>query len=218
MNEEKLHLWRDAMVRDQLQARGINDPRVLEVFRRVPRHLFVPEHWRDESYEDHPVSIGESQTISQPYMVALMTQCLELQGNEKVLEIGSGSGYQTAILAELCSQVVTIERIGLLSTRAKEILDRLGYKNVTFRVGDGTLGVPEFAPYDRILVTASAPEIPEPLSEQLVEGGMMVLPVGHGFMQELIIARRRGRELSRKFECRCVFVPLLGMYGFPERD
>ena len=216
MKEDKWRQWREIMVTEQMDARGIRDPRVLEAFLRVPRHLFVPEQWRENAYEDHPVTIGEGQTISQPYMVALMTECLELRGNEKVLEVGTGSGYQTAILAELCAQVITIERYGTLSARAKEVLDSLGYANVKYQVGDGTCGVPEFAPYDRIIVTATAPDVPQPLVEQLADGGIMVLPVGGGFSQELIIARKRGKDIRRDFVCRCVFVPLLGKYGFPE--
>jgi len=216
MNEDKWQRWRELMVNDQLEARGIRDARVLAAFRRVPRHLFVPERWRDESYEDHPVTIGEGQTISQPYMVALMTECLELRGDEKVLEIGTGSGYQSAILAELCAEVITIERYGTLSARAKEVLDGLGYMNIKFRVSDGTLGAPEVAPFDRIIVTASAPDVPEPLAEQLADGGIMALPVGGGFSQELIIARKRGEEIRRDFVCRCVFVPLVGKHGYKE--
>jgi protein-L-isoaspartate(D-aspartate) O-methyltransferase len=216
MNEDKWQRWRELMVSGQLEPRGIRDARVLEAFRRVPRHLFVPEQWRDESYEDHPVTIGEGQTISQPYMVALMTECLELRGDEKVLEVGTGSGYQSAILAELCAKVITIERHGTLSARAKEVLDGLGYTNIKFRVGDGTLGAPDTAPFDRIIVTASAPSVPEPLAEQLADGGIMALPVGGGFSQELIIARKRGSEIKRDFVCGCVFVPLVGKHGYKE--
>lgn len=215
-NDNNWGRWREEMALDQLKSRGIIDPRALDAFRRVPRHLFVPERLRDEAYEDHPVHIGEGQTISQPYMVALMTEHLELSGNEKVLEVGTGSGYQAAILAELCAQVVTIERYESLSLRAKAVLDGLGYKNIIYRVGDGTCGVPELAPFDRIIVTASAPDVPQPLVEQLAEGGILVVPVGGGFSQQLVIARKHGTATSVSYGCRCVFVPLLGKHGFPE--
>ncbi len=204
------------MVRRQLRARRIIDRRVLDAFGKVPRHLFVPECRRGQAYEDYPLSIGEGQTISQPYMVALMTERLELKGDERVLEVGTGSGYQTAILAELCESVVTIERFGMLSVRAKETLDSLGYANITYCVGDGTRGVEKHAPYDRIIVTASSPDVPQPLIDQLADSGLIVIPVGRGFSQDLLVVRREGADINTEFVCKCVFVPLVGKYGFPE--
>lgn len=215
-NDEGRRAEREEMVRAQLKCRDIRNPRVLETFRRVPRHLFVPERWQRLAYDDHPVSIGEGQTISQPYMVALMTQCLELKGTEKALEVGTGSGYQTAVLAELCARVVTIERFGALSAQAKEILDRLGCTNIKYLVGDGTCGVPEEAPFDRIIVTASAPDVPQPLTEQLADGGIIVIPVGGSFSQDLVVGRKIGGALRSADVCKCVFVPLLGRHGFRE--
>ena len=215
-DEDKWRVEREEMVRRQLESRDIDDERVLDVFRRVPRHLFVPERWRDDAYSDHPLSIGEGQTISQPYIVALMTQRLELKGGEKVLEVGTGSGYQAAILAELCESVVTIERFGTLSVKAKETLDSLGYANITYCVGDGTRGVEEHAPYDRIIVTASSPDVPRPLVDQLADGGLIVIPVGGGFSQDLLVVRKKGTGVRRESVCKCVFVPLVGQYGFPE--
>ncbi len=215
-DEDKRRVRREEMVRRQLESRDIDDERVLDAFRKVPRHLFVPGRWHGDAYDDHPLSIGEGQTISQPYMVALMTQYLDLKGAEKVLEVGTGSGYQAAILAELCESVVTIERFGTLSVRAKETLDSLGYANITYRVGDGTCGVPEFAPYDGIIVTASSPDVPQPLIDQLAEGGLIVIPVGGGFSQDLFVVRRKGTGVRRESVCKCVFVPLVGKHGFPE--
>lgn len=205
------------MVERQIRRRGIRDGRVLDVFRSVPRHLFVPPRWRDQSYEDHPVDIGYGQTISQPYIVALMSEALRLRGHERVLEIGTGSGYQTAILASLCSHVYTVERIAELSAAARRVLDELGYANVSYRVGDGTLGWPEEAPFDGIMVTAAAPSVPESLKSQLGEGGRLVMPVGGRGGQDLIVLKRRGEEFERERLCGCVFVRLIGHEGWPER-
>lgn len=213
MNYDRL---REEMVREQLIPRGIEDERVLVSFRKVKREVFVPAELREDAYGDFPLSIGEGQTISQPYMVALMTQCLELTGNEKVLEIGTGSGYQTAILAELSKQVYSIERIRTLARRAEEILEKLNYTNIKILVGDGTLGWKEFSPYDRILVTAAAQEIPSPAMDQLKEKGIMVIPVGSIYSQDLkVIKKEKGRAKVKTVE-RCVFVPLIGKYGWDE--
>ena len=207
---------RERMVKRQLQARDITQPSVLDAFRRVPRHLFVPEPERSMAYEDHPLSIGLDQTISQPYMVALMTQWLSLGGWETVLEIGTGSGYQTAILAELAQEVRSVERFQDLSDRAQSALGSLGYENITFRVGDGTLGWLEAGPFDRIIVTAGAPEVPESLKSQLADGGLLVLPVGPREGQELTVIRRDGDRYEQKSVCPCVFVRLVGKEGWPE--
>lgn len=210
---------RALMVEEQILSRGVRDRRVLEALLKVPRHLFVPKEYIDEAYNDYPLPIGYGQTISQPYMVAVMTELLELSGVEKVLEIGTGSGYQTAILAELSREVCTIEKVEELSIRAQEILMRLGYKNVKFKVGDGTLGWPEEAPFDRILVTAGAPEPPPPLLEQLSLDGIMVIPVGSRYSQVLTRVRKKGEskyESEELFDC--AFVPLIGEFGFEKGE
>jgi len=208
---------REEMVKKQLIPRGINDRKVLDAFLKVEREKFVPLSSRRDAYRDFPLSIGEGQTISQPYMVALMTQCLELTGSEKVLEIGTGSGYQTAILALLSRQVYSVERIPSLAERAKKLLSEMGYSNVRIFVGDGSMGLKEYSPYERILVTAGAGDIPPPLIEQLDEEGIMVIPVGDVYSQELIVAKKqKGKILKRKVE-RCVFVPLIGKYGWEGR-
>ncbi len=211
MNFQEL---RDLMVDSQLIPRGINDNRVLAAMRRVPRHLFIDEPQWYRAYEDMALPVGEGQTISQPYMVAIMTQLLGLSGKENVLEIGTGSGYQAAVLAELSNQVYTIERIQSLSDHAREVIRTLGYENIHLRVGDGTLGWPESAPFDRILITAGAPEMPLPLIEQLSEGGIIVAPVGDRFSQQLLKMTKRKGELSKEYLTPCVFVPLVGKYGW----
>lgn len=202
------------MVEHQLRSRGIRDARVLQAFREVPRHLFVPPERADEAYDDHPLDIGLGQTISQPYMVALMTEALRLRGGERVLEIGTGSGYQTAILAHLCRCVYTIERLEGLSQRAQATLEQLGLRNIRFRVGDGTLGWPEEAPFDAILVTAAGPSVPPSLEAQLADGGRLVMPVGGWGEQELIALERRGDSFRRENLGGCVFVPLIGREGW----
>jgi protein-L-isoaspartate(D-aspartate) O-methyltransferase len=204
------------MVQRQIAARGIHDQRVLEAMRTVPRHLFVPSGARAMAYQDGPLRIGEGQTISQPYIVALMTQMLELEGHERVLEIGTGSGYQAAILSLLTAQVYTIERHAALATRAQELLHGLGYDNVSVRVGDGTLGWPEHAPYDAVIVTAAAPDVPDPLTEQLADGGRLVAPVGGSWSQMLVRIRRRGEHLHRQETSSVAFVPLIGEFGWTE--
>jgi len=207
----------DRMVRLQVESRGVRDRRVLAAMRRVPRHLFVPPGSRAAAYEDHPLPIGHGQTISQPYIVAFMTEALELRGAERVLEIGTGSGYQTAILAELCVKVFSVERIPELADRARGILAELGYVNVGVRTGDGSEGWPEKAPFDGIIVTAAAPEVPTTLRNQLADNGLLVLPVGDiRGMQELVVARRSGSSFSIRSSIGCRFVPLLGKGGFPE--
>jgi len=208
---------RDSMVSGQLLSRGIADERVLEAMRKVPRHLFVPEDEQDSAYGDYPLPVGHHQTISQPYIVAYMTEALELKGREKVLEIGTGSGYQTAVLAELAQEVFTIERIEGLLTDAKEKLMRLGYQNIRFRVGDGTLGWVEHAPYDGIIVTAAGPEVPKPLVEQLSEGGRLVIPVGRRFSQRLVRIRKETYSYREEPLMDVRFVDLVGLYGWPDK-
>lgn len=207
---------RDYMVESQLIPRGIRDARVLDAMRKVPRHLFVDEPIQYKAYDDTPLPAGEEQTISQPYMVAIMTELLELKGSERVLEIGTGSGYQAAILAELSGHVYSIERIESLSKKAEEVIRTLGYSNIYFRVSDGTLGWPEEAPFDRIIITAGAPELPEPLIKQLSEGGILLAPVGDRSSQQLIKGKNKKGELIKELHTPCVFVPLLGRYGWME--
>ncbi len=205
---------RERMVRTQIASRGIKDPRVLAAMLKVPRHLFVEEALKDQAYGDYPLPIGEGQTISQPYIVALMTEALELKGPEKVLEVGTGSGYQAAILAELAKWVYSIERYPSLAERAKRILERLGYRNVIIKVGDGTKGWPEVAPFDAIIVTAAGPKIPEPLLEQLAEGGRLVMPVGDEWSQFLIKVTKKGGKFLKENLGAVRFVKLVGEYGF----
>lgn len=207
---------RDIMVRTQLVPRGIADPRVLEAMRRVPRHIFAGESMRQYAYDDSALPIGDGQTISQPYMVAVMTELLEVKDTDKVLEVGTGSGYQAAVLAELAKEVYTVERFESLSARAREKIREAGYENVFFRVGDGTLGWPEAAPFDGIIVTAGAPDIPEPLIRQLSEGGIIVIPVGDRSSQRLLKAFKHDGKLSYEHHTPCVFVPLLGEFGWRE--
>ena len=205
---------REMMVEVQLKGRGIKDKRVLEAMGKVPRHRFVEKKFQSTAYADYPLSIGEKQTISQPYMVALMTQCLKLQGDEKVLEVGTGSGYQVAILAELAKEVYSIERIASLARRARKILPELGYPNIRFKVGDGTRGWEKHSPYEGIMVTAGSPDIPQSLVDQLSEGGRMVIPVGGNFSQELVVVRKWKGKVEKKNICGCVFVPLIGKFGW----
>lgn len=204
------------MVQEQIKARGISDERVLAAMFKIPRHLFVDKALWDQAYSDYPLPIGEGQTISQPYIVALMTAGLELSGKERVLEIGTGSGYQTAILAELASEVYTIERIDVLSEKAKEILSELDYSNVFYYVGDGTLGLPEMAPFQAILVSAAAPDVPSTYIEQLDEGGRLVIPVGSRYAQTLYQIIRQPDGAIKKIDFGgCRFVPLVGEFGWP---
>jgi len=205
---------REKMVENQIINRGIFDKRVHEAMRKVPRHRFVSDSLLYQAYNDSPLPIGEGQTISQPYMVALMTERLELIDDCKTLEIGTGCGYQTAILAELCEKVFSIERIPTLSLKAERILRELRYKNVSFIIGDGTKGLPKEAPFDRIIVTAGAPEIPQILVEQLSDGGIMVIPVGSRFFQTLQIIRKKDDNIRISEDCQCTFVKLIGEYGY----
>ncbi len=214
LQDRRFETLRRRMVDEQLAAHGIRDPRVLEVFRTVPRHVFVPAERVDQSYEDHPVAIGGGQTISQPFMVACMTQALELRGGEKVLEVGTGSGYQTAVLRAMGADVYTIERLPELSERARLTVEQAGLPGVHYRVGDGSRGWPEEAPFDRVIVTAGAPTMPLSLVEQLREGGSMVIPVGGEEEQELLLVRRGQGRVSRERICACVFVKLLGDEGW----
>ncbi len=202
------------MVEQDLRARGIRDSRVLEAFLKVPRERFVPARERVHAYADRPLPIGFGQTISQPYMVAVMLEALELSGREKVLEIGTGSGYQTALLAELAREVYTVDIIPELVDQARWVLKDMGYRNIRFRVGDGGEGWPEHAPFDRIIVSAAMPEIPSPLLEQLADGGILVGPVGDLMEQDLVRLRRRGETFNRQPLGRCAFVPLRGKWGF----
>jgi protein-L-isoaspartate(D-aspartate) O-methyltransferase len=204
------------MVSEQIQARGIHDVAVLAAMLRVPRHFFVEAALRERAYEDTPLPIGERQTISQPYMVALMTAALELRGGERVLEIGTGSGYQTAVLAELGANVVSVERIPGLAERARLVLGLIGHAGVRIEVGDGSLGWPDAAPYDAILVTAGAPQIPRPLLDQLAPQGRLVLPMGEDELQSLVRLRRGGMGLIEEYLGECRFVKLRGSYGWEE--
>jgi protein-L-isoaspartate(D-aspartate) O-methyltransferase len=202
------------MVEEQLLRRDIKDERVLEVFKKIERHKFIPKDLITNAYADFPVPIGENQTISQPYIVALMTEQLSLTGEEKILEIGTGSGYQTAILAELAKEVYSIERLEYLNKRAEIVLKELGYKNIKMKVDDGTLGWPEFAPFDRIIITAASPRIPLPLIEQLKENGKLILPLGESLGQVLTLVEKKKDKLESIRICGCVFVPLIGKYGY----
>jgi protein-L-isoaspartate(D-aspartate) O-methyltransferase len=215
LTEEQLRELREDMVNQQLRARSIHDTRVLDALRRVRRHEFVPPELQHLAYQDAPLPIGENQTISQPYIVAAMTQLANLQGHERVLEIGTGSGYQTAVLCELADYVYTLERYPLLADRAAEVLARLGYENVDIHIGDGSQGLPDMSPYDVIIVTAAAPSIPGPLVSQLSpEGGRLIIPVGERTQQRLQIVRREGSRCYVQQSTHVRFVPLVGQYGF----
>jgi protein-L-isoaspartate(D-aspartate) O-methyltransferase len=209
VEEQQQHLSR------LLQRRGISDPRVLAAIARTRRDLFVPEELRHLAYEDTALAIGEEQTISQPYIVALMTQELALNGDELVLEVGTGSGYQAAILAQLCRAVVTIERLPSLSERAQMVLAELGFTNIEYRIGDGTLGCPDRAPFDGVIVTAAAPDVPAPLFRQLKLGGRLVAPIGEEPTQMLTLIIKREPEPIVRNLCECRFVRLIGEAGWP---
>lgn len=208
---------RRQMVADQIACRDVSDPRVLDAMRAVPRHRFVPSSLLSQAHGDFPLPVGEGQTISQPYIVALMTEHLRLSQGAHVLEIGCGSGYQTAVLSEVVGprgDVVSIERIPALARSARERLAELGYDNITVVEGDGTLGHPEGAPYDGIIVTAAAPKAPEPLVEQLGEGGRLIIPVGGSWAQELVAIERQDGGVRKRHICGCRFVPLIGEHGW----
>ena len=210
------HMARERMVKTQLIPRGINDKRVLQAMGKIPRDRFIEEALKGEAYNDHPLPIGHKQTISQPYIVALMTEAIELTGNERTLEIGTGSGYQTAILAELSEKVYTVERIKSLLVKSRNILAELGYNNILFKAFDGTLGWKEYEPYDAIIVTAGAPNVPQPLLDQLAEGGRLIIPVGNRFSQELIkMTKKRGRYIQKNLGG-CRFVDLIGVHGWKD--
>ena len=205
---------REHMVESQLVRRGIKDRRVLDAMRQVPRHLFIPKDTRDLAYCDGPLPIGQGQTISQPYIVALMTELLELTGQEKVLELGTGSGYQAAILSRLVRQVYSVERHAALAEQAEKVFAQLDYDNIVISVGDGTLGWPEHSPYEAIIVTAAAPDVPQPLMEQLADGGRLVAPVGSRWSQVLAKVKRQGETLTKEHLTAVAFVPLVGKYGW----
>jgi len=205
---------RQRMVDEQLIPRGITNTRVLSAFRKVPRHEFVLEEFIRESYDDHPLPIGNGQTISQPFMVALMTECLKLKGGEKILEVGAGCGYQSAILAELAGEVVTIDRIEALSEGCARKLKKQGYNNIKVITGDGSLGYKEESPYDRIIVTCGAPLLPEAYVKQLTSNGRIVIPIGSRFSQVLTIVERKDERVEMNEVCGCVFVPLVGKDGW----
>jgi protein-L-isoaspartate(D-aspartate) O-methyltransferase len=207
---------RQKMVEEQLLDRGIKDLRVAEAMNRVPRHLFVQRPFQHKAYGDHPLPIGENQTISQPFVVAAMTEALRLTGEERVLEIGTGSGYQTALLAELALQVFTIERIKSLGQNAKRILDQLGYTNINYKIFDGTYGWRDMGPYDAAMITAAGPDVPKTLIEQVKDGGRIVAPIGDSEKQELVVFTRTGDRLQKQVLVSCNFVPLIGKYGWPE--
>jgi protein-L-isoaspartate(D-aspartate) O-methyltransferase len=207
---------RSLMVDEQIAGRGVKDERVLAIMRKIPRQEFLPEAIRGMAYTDNALPLGEGQTMSQPYMVALMTESLRLKGTERVLEIGTGSGYQAAVLAELCEKVYTVERIKLLADKARATLDRLGYKSVAIKVYDGTYGWKEMAPFDAIIVTAGAPDIPAPLVEQLKVGGRMSIPVGDRYGQRLITVVKTAEGVTTEQSIPCVFVPLIGNHGWKE--
>lgn len=205
---------RARMIEEQLVGRGLSDPRVLAAMARVERHRFVDEALRDRAYDDKPLPIGARQTISQPFMVGLMTQTLELRGGERVLEVGTGCGYQAAVLAELAGNVFSIERISALASAARRRLDRLGYYGVAIRVGDGTLGWGEEAPFDAILVSAGTPQVPRPLIAQLRDEGRLVFPIGEEELQTLVRIRKKGTRLHEEYFGDCRFVKLVGRYGW----
>ena len=212
---DPFEVQRLAMVELQLRQRGIRDQRVLHAMARVPRHLFVSQEKQSRAYEDQPLEIESGQTVSQPYIVAAMLQALELTPSDRVLEVGTGSGYQTAILAELAAQVFTVERQVLLHQQAKERLEQMGYRNLVFTLGDGSQGLPEHTPYDAMIVSAAAPRIPQALRDQLADPGRLIVPVGSEDAQQLLLVRKsEGTERVEVLDG-CRFVPLIGSQGFP---
>lgn len=214
--EEVFQSAREDMVQKQIARRGVKDTRVLAAMSKVPRHLFTPADELEWAYADMPLSIGQKQTISQPYIVAVMSELLQLTGTERVLEIGTGSGYQTAILGELAAYVYSLERIPDLAVKAQKRLTDLGYANVQVCTGDGTLGLAEFAPYNGILVTAAAPQVPRSLLAQLAGGGRLVIPTGGRFSQVLQVWQRSGDQFIQEDQMPVVFVPLIGAEGWEE--
>lgn len=204
---------RERMVKTQIEARGITNKKVLKALRKVERHKFVPKQYQRQAYGDYPLPIGEGQTISQPYIVALMTEVLDLDSTKKVLEIGTGSGYQAAILAEICESVCTIELIGVLGKKAEKLLADLGYENINVKIGDGYQGWKEHGPFDAIIVTCAPSHIPQPLQDQLAEGGKMVIPVGKKFTQELVLLTKQKGKIKKKDVIPVRFVPMMGKDG-----
>ncbi len=209
---------RRKMVEEQILGRGIKDLSVMEALSRVPRHLFVNSSLQHRAYGDCPLPIGENQTISQPYIVALMTQVLDLKGKERVLEIGTGSGYQTAVLAELASQIFTIERVKPLVKKTKELLEGLKYKNIVFKTFDGTYGWRDQSPFDAILISAATPSIPKSLIEQLADKGRLVAPVGERESQDLVVLNKNGNRVMERKIGSCKFVPLIGKFAWSEEE
>jgi protein-L-isoaspartate(D-aspartate) O-methyltransferase len=207
---------RERMVQEQLMSRGINDSRVLRAMAKVPRHLFVKGELWDRAYEDHPLPIGANQTISQPYMVALMAEALELTGSERVLEVGTGSGYAAAVLSELCAEVFSIKTVGELALKARTRLSSLGCRNVSVLVGDGTLGWEEHSPYDAVVISAAAPCIPRPLLEQLKIPGYLVFPMGVQELQTLVRIRKDREGIREEYLGECHFVKLTGRFGWED--
>ena len=207
---------RERMVQEQLVSRGIRDTRVLGVMARVPRHLFLESELRDQAYEDHPLPIGANQTISQPYMVALMAEALELKGTERVFEVGTGSGYLAAVLSELCAEVYSVETVEKLASKARNLLTSLGYRNVSVLMGDGTLGWEEHSPYDAVVISAAAPCIPRPLLEQLKTAGYLVFPMGEKELQTLVRIRKDKAGIREEYLGECQFVKLKGQYGWED--
>ena len=207
---------RERMVQEQLVSRGINDPRVLRAMAKVPRHLFLETELWDQAYEDHPLPIGSNQTISQPYMVALMAESLGLKGAERVLEVGTGSGYLAAVLSELCAEVFSVEMVQLLALKARTLLSSLGYRNVSVLMSDGTLGWDEHSPYDAVVISAAAPGIPRPLIEQLTEPGYLVFPMGEKELQTLVRIRKDRQGIREEYLGECHFVKLMGRYGWED--
>lgn len=211
---KKFERWRIDMVKNQIIARGVTDPLVIEAMTTIPRHLFVSEALGETAYGDHPLPIGEGQTISQPYIIAEMTQALELNGDERILEIGTGSGYQAAVLSAIVDRVYTIERNNTLFINTKKLFDRLKYHNIVTKYSDGTLGWSQQSPFDAIIVTAGGKEIPEPLVKQLTIGGKLIMPVGGNLTQELIIITKTRTGISTKNLGGCRFVKLIGKHGW----
>lgn len=213
---DKFAIAREQMVQNDLIGRGIKDKRVIEAMRSIPREEFIPAEYRDQAYRDGPLPIGQNQTISQPYIVALMTQELKVHPDSEVLEIGTGSGYQTAILSRLAKKVYTIERFEPLSLSAQAVLKKLGITNVEFLIGDGSCGWPAKKIFDRIMITAAVPTIPEPVQRQLADSGIIVAPIDYGVMQDLLAFEKRGDKLKEESLCYVRFVRLMGEYGFKE--
>lgn len=218
MSSDPFTPQREKMVTEQIAHRGLRSPRLLQAFLHVPRHSFVPQDCQKNAYDDGPLPIGQGQTISQPYIVALMTSLLGLEGNENVLEIGTGSGYQAAVLGDMAKTVHTIERHALLAERAGQVLARLGYTNIFVHSGDGTQGWPDAAPYQGILVTAAAPSAPQPLLDQLADGGKLVIPVGDHYGQDLQVWERHGTHIEPESIIPVMFVPLRGEFGWKDEE